>query len=1173
MRRLESADNSPTPPWFAQGVPLSISEEMAAAALPSRRFPKPVPEVDVSAALTRLGEIEKPNLPATDRDLKLDFSDAWIYALSGSMEGSLQSHAILLALANDAAYGSQMEGEAPLGERVLDALASHRGLEYCVDAFIEMQGLQVKLTQNEYNFWQAGVTRKVTKELGDRYPLSPVEVAMRRQLSSAPESVWKTCADKIERAIPNVPAVRRAGLAAQLPERPEVSNRLMHTLAKGRASATLPVLLLTATDPELHGMLGDELLDEDRWTSGLMLVATLLQERGLDAIPVLQLAASSATATIALSQIGTPEAIKLLAETYCATPARVDSMLWWIAEPRTVLKYLMAALKQWPLAGIAALAELGGIRGKDGEMLQAELAKLVRANADHVEHLLPWVSPAAQALLQRLGEKSDRSMPVAAQADLPQVLADPPWLRPRKKAVAALAKQPLPVAPVERWDSVDREGWAKLDRWQQRDFDKARKNTAALLDSIGFSRNPGHAGDEARRMAAQAIADADSEAFAEAWRLYREGDEGAEIDTRFLTLLPREMGIETWNALAGEAQPYGVDYLLSQFGSAAVPGFAVMLRDSFDKMLPLAPCIGAVEFAGPIARAAARLKKLQDEARRWLLRFPEHAIAGLIAPAIGKAGEERSCALSALRFLRANGLESLIVGIAWRYEDPAVAAAIRAMLDEDPLERLPAKVLKLPEFWEPLGWRRPVLNERCGASAGKALPDEALAHLGTMLALPTVDGLYAGIAQLKEACTPESLADFSWDCFTAWLSAGGPSKESWALSALGWLGNDETARRLTPFIRAWPGEASHARAVAALDVLADLGSDVALMLLNDIAQKVKFTGLRVKAREKIDQIAENRGLTREELEDRLAPALGLDDNGSVLLDFGPRQFRIGFDEALKPYVRESDGAHLKDLPKPKRTDDQAKAAAAVERFKALKKDVRTVASQQLSRLEKAMCDGRRWRPEHFRQFLADHPLVRHLVQRLVWGVYALEDGKTGGQLLNCFRVAADGGYMSADDDDFALPGGDHIRVGLPHPLEMPPQALAQFDHLFADYELLQPFAQLERQTYRFEGGEQAAEALERWKGTMVDTVRVLGLASRGWYLGSSMDGGGVSFFSKPLAGSRVAELLLDPGIIAGMTDEYPEQRIEAITMREGSLTSLDPVSASELVRDLEFLVS
>lgn len=63
-------------------------------------------------------------------------------------------------------------------------------------------------------------------------------------------------------------------------------------------------------------------------------------------------------------------------------------------------------------------------------------------------------------------------------------------------------------------------------------------------------------------------------------------------------------------------------------------------------------------------------------------------------------------------------------------------------------------------------------------------------------------------------------------------------KENWAFTSLGILGNDDTARKLTPLIRAWPGESQHKRAVSGLDVLADIGSDVALMLLNGIAKRL-----------------------------------------------------------------------------------------------------------------------------------------------------------------------------------------------------------------------------------------------------------------------------------------------------------------------------------------------
>ncbi len=148
-----------------------------------------------------------------------------------------------------------------------------------------------------------------------------------------------------------------------------------------------------------------------------------------------------------------------------------------------------------------------------------------------------------------------------------------------------------------------------------------------------------------------------------------------------------------------------------------------------------------------------------------------------------------------------------------------------------------------------------------------------------------------------------------------------------------------------------------------------------------------------------------------ELEDRLAPDLGLDDNGSLLLDFGPRQFTVSFDETLKPFVRDASGSRLKDLPKPNKSDDESQANNAVNRYKLLK-DARTVAAQQVAKAESAMCPGA----------VAGHRKTSALprVGVIRWsatnppsdfGAFIAEN-----QLLVCFRVAEDNSYSTADDD-------------------------------------------------------------------------------------------------------------------------------------------------------------
>jgi predicted DNA-binding WGR domain protein len=262
--------------------------------------------------------------------------------------------------------------------------------------------------------------------------------------------------------------------------------------------------------------------------------------------------------------------------------------------------------------------------------------------------------------------------------------------------------------------------------------------------------------------------------------------------------------------------------------------------------------------------------------------------------------------------------------------DVAVPAALRT----------DAAKFKAPEFWEPAALPKIVLRE------GTVLAQDHLPRLAAVLKA----GDRAVIDELKQIAEPASLAQFGWDLFQAWLTGGANSKDKWAFTALGMLGNDETARRVTPLIRAWPGESQHARAVLGLEVLGEIGTDVALMMLNGIAQKVKFKGLQEKAREKMDAIAAKRGMTAEQLADRLVPDLDLEDDGSKTLDFGPRSFRVGFDEALGPFVVDATGTRLKDLPKPNSKDDPALGAEAAETWKAMKKDVRALAGIQILRL-------------------------------------------------------------------------------------------------------------------------------------------------------------------------------------------------------------------------------
>jgi predicted DNA-binding WGR domain protein len=581
------------------------------------------------------------------------------------------------------------------------------------------------------------------------------------------------------------------------------------------------------------------------------------------------------------------------------------------------------------------------------------------------------------------------------------------------------------------------------------------------------------------------------------------------------------------------------------------------------------PYLGSADIAVP-AGIGVWSKSLREPSRTWLLRFPHHAAAGLIPLALGKLGKNRDAAEKTLRFLATNGHAETITLVA-ATGGQEVAAAVNAVLNLDPLSLYPTKMPGTPAWLAAGALQSPILKDGSGS-----LPVNAVTNVVAMLAFSDIDDPYAGIDILRETCTPESIADFGWSLFNQWLSAGAPSPSSWALTMLGLLGNDDVARSLSSYIFTWPGEGGHSKAVSGLDVLARIGTDVSLMYLNRIAERAQFAGLKKTARERIDQIAEDRGLTPEELADRLVPDLGLDENGTMWFDFGPRKFQVGFDESLLPFVKDEMGAKLRALPKPNSKDDAALASGASEQWKALKKDAAAAAKVQMRRIELGMTLRRHWSIEQFEQFFVHHPLMGHVARRLVWGVYDVD-----GKLDTTFRIAEDRTYADHTDEACDLPGV--AAIGIPHVLELMPSLQASWGELLADYEMVQPFNQLGRETFSITEPERVSTKLQRIAGTQVHFGKIISLETKGWVKGSVEDAGTIWEMLKPLPNNLWATLHLPEGLWLSMMSETPIQILEHVQIRRGQHSygetsllqfgSLDPIVFSELVRDLESLKS
>lgn len=744
------------------------------------------------------------------------------------------------------------------------------------------------------------------------------------------------------------------------------------------------------------------------------------------------------------------------------------------------------------------------------------------------------------------------------QDQLPALLREPPWTRKVKLTPLPTLELSAAGHPVRITLSPAEVAAARAVKIEPSDI-RGGENPLDVQMSEMQIRPEGRA----RIMAGQPLQDGDF-ALTKSW-FY-----GANTD--ILMALPPAAALALWNSYPARHwntwywKPSHGHVLLDRHGEAALPGLQNLAAALPEYGLPMALAADSVSLVPAVLHTLRNLKKAKPAAIAWANAYPKAFLAGALVMAFSADKTAREDGQHGLRwFIGAHG-EAPAREAAAAF-GPETEAALQALIDADPLLVLPARMPKLPAFAVTLAMRRPVLRDN-----GLMLSGPAAESVALMLALSKIEAPYAGIVQLKELCTPASLSAFAWDLCESWLQNGAPAKEGWAFQALGLLGDDDTARRLAARIREWPGESAHQRAVSGLDLLVAIGTDAALMHLNGIAGKVKFKGLQDRARDKIAALAEARGLTPEELADRLVPDLGLDDAGTLTLDFGPRQFRIGFDESLKPFVRDSAGARLKDLPKPIRSDDAALATAATERFKLLKKDAKAIASLQVMRMELAMTARRRWTGEEFRRFFLEHPLMRHLAARVAWGVY------DGEHVTRLFRVAEDWTLASAEDDTAQL--ADDETVGIAHPLEIPPAELAAMGQVFADYEILQPFRQLGRETYALTDAERASKAILRFADKTIATGSALGLVNRGWERGQAEDAGWVGQFERRIGDGLSIELELDPGTIVGDPTYEPKQRIPRIVLRRQgtwgddgleTFERLHPVLASEVLRDAELL--
>ena len=223
------------------------------------------------------------------------------------------------------------------------------------------------------------------------------------------------------------------------------------------------------------------------------------------------------------------------------------------------------------------------------------------------------------------------------------------------------------------------------------------------------------------------------------------------------------------------------------------------------------------------------------------------------------------------------------------------------------------------------------------------------------------------------------------------------------------------------------------------------------------------------------------------------------------------------------------------------------AAAAYAEFKQMKKQLKTVITNQKMRLEQALTAERLWNCAAWEELFVKNPVMHQFAIGLIWGTYE------NGELKDTFRYMEDGSFNTKDEEEFDLPSD--TQIGLVHPIELSEEDLSVWKEQLSDYEIVQPIEQLERAVYRITEEETGTAELTRFGGKLLNGLSLSGkLQGMGWYRGSVQDAGVYYTFYRE-DGDMGVELEFSGSYVGDENDEvtvYGAAFYRARTVKRGS---------------------
>lgn len=336
--------------------------------------------------------------------------------------------------------------------------------------------------------------------------------------------------------------------------------------------------------------------------------------------------------------------------------------------------------------------------------------------------------------------------------------------------------------------------------------------------------------------------------------------------------------------------------------------------------------------------------------------------------------------------------------------------------------------------------------------------------------------------------------------------AGSAASSKGALAIAAACARERAAASVGRYLKEYYGtRASQGKSLIAMLAWIDHPSATQLML--SIGNRFRTKSFQEEAMRQAEALAERRGWTVAELADRTIPGAGFDETGTLELSFGSRAFTARLLPDFKVELLNPDGKKIAALPEPRMDDDAELAKDAKKAFSAAKKEVKGIVDQQTDRLYEALCTERDWRFEDWALYLNQHPIVRRLIQRLVWAEMA------DGRVKRSFRPLDDGTLTDRHDDEVQIEPDARVRIA--HDSILPQEEVAQWQQHLADYEITPLFQQLGKGVYQLPEAKAKEDTVTDFEGHLLEAFALRGRALKlGYTRGSAQDGGWFMTYEK-----------------------------------------------------------